>query len=152
MQIGGNHRHSQLVRAFYLIPTPTLLLESPGFFHRVFENHSFNCSTNGACSVAASYKPPMLVTRVRLPACAECAGWPEGSRPPWIQHSTHFCQGSTVFANRGAQLWHCHERRNRTRSSRMGSQYEAIVLCACWKNQRRCSSSHLLVTPAAHVV
>ena len=23
-----------------------------------------------ACSVAASYKPPMLVTRVRLPACA----------------------------------------------------------------------------------
>ena len=24
----------------------------------------------GACSVAASYKPPMLVTRVRLPACA----------------------------------------------------------------------------------
>ena len=22
------------------------------------------------CSVAASYKPPMLVTRVRLPACA----------------------------------------------------------------------------------
>ena len=26
-----------------------------------------------ACSVAASYKPPMLVTRVRLPACAEFA-------------------------------------------------------------------------------
>ena len=25
---------------------------------------------HGACSVAASYKPPMLVTRVRLPACA----------------------------------------------------------------------------------
>ena len=24
----------------------------------------------GACSVAASYKPPMLVTRVQLPACA----------------------------------------------------------------------------------
>ena len=24
----------------------------------------------GACSVAASYKPPILVTRVRLPACA----------------------------------------------------------------------------------
>ena len=24
----------------------------------------------GACSVAVSYKPPMLVTRVRLPACA----------------------------------------------------------------------------------
>ena len=24
------------------------------------------------CSVAASYKPPMLVTRVRLPACAVC--------------------------------------------------------------------------------
>ena len=89
--------------------------------------------TVSARSVVASYKPPMLVTRVRLPACAECAGWPEGSRPPWIQHSTHFCQGSTVFANRGAQLWHCHERRNRTRSSRMGSQYEAIVLCACWK-------------------
>ena len=30
------------------------------------------CATriSGACSVAASYKPPMLVTRVRLPACA----------------------------------------------------------------------------------
>ena len=27
-------------------------------------------SEHGACSVAASYKPPMLVTRVRLPACA----------------------------------------------------------------------------------
>ena len=27
-------------------------------------------SDHGACSVAASYKPPMLVTRVRLPACA----------------------------------------------------------------------------------
>ena len=25
---------------------------------------------HGACSVAVSYKPPMLVTRVRLPACA----------------------------------------------------------------------------------
>ena len=24
-----------------------------------------------ACSVTASYKPPMLVTRVRLPACAD---------------------------------------------------------------------------------
>ena len=97
------------------------------------ENLKFSQTHVSARSVAASYKPPMLVTRARLPACAECAGWPEGSRPPWIQHSTHFCQGSTVFANRGAQLWHCHERRNRTRSSRMGSQYEAIVLCACWK-------------------
>lgn len=27
-------------------------------------------NNQGACSVAASYKPPMLVTRVRLPACA----------------------------------------------------------------------------------
>ena len=27
-----------------------------------------------ACSVTASYKPPMLVTRVRLPACAVVAG------------------------------------------------------------------------------
>ena len=27
-------------------------------------------SIRGACSVAASYKAPMLVTRVRLPACA----------------------------------------------------------------------------------
>ena len=27
-------------------------------------------SIRGACSVAASYKPPMLVTRVQLPACA----------------------------------------------------------------------------------
>ena len=26
--------------------------------------------STGACSVAASYKPPMLVTRVQLPACA----------------------------------------------------------------------------------
>ena len=26
--------------------------------------------STGACSVAVSYKPPMLVTRVRLPACA----------------------------------------------------------------------------------
>ena len=26
------------------------------------------------CSVAASYKPPMLVTRVRLPACAVFVG------------------------------------------------------------------------------
>ena len=30
----------------------------------------FHSYTNGACSVAASYKLPMLVTRVRLPACA----------------------------------------------------------------------------------
>ena len=29
-----------------------------------------NQTNQGACSVAASYKPPMLVTRVRLPACA----------------------------------------------------------------------------------
>ena len=29
----------------------------------------------GACSVAASYKPPMLVTRVRLPACASFCGF-----------------------------------------------------------------------------
>ena len=28
-------------------------------------------NTRSACSVAASYKPPMLVTRVRLPACAD---------------------------------------------------------------------------------
>ena len=28
----------------------------------------------GACSVAVSYKPPMLVTRVRLPACAFSSG------------------------------------------------------------------------------
>ena len=27
-------------------------------------------NVRSACSVAASYKPPMLVTRVRLPACA----------------------------------------------------------------------------------
>ena len=27
------------------------------------------------CSVAASYKPPMLVTRVRLPACAVFVGF-----------------------------------------------------------------------------
>ena len=31
---------------------------------------NFILSINGACSVAASYKPPMLVTRVRLPPCA----------------------------------------------------------------------------------
>ena len=28
------------------------------------------CTDMSTCSVAASYKPPMLVTRVRLPACA----------------------------------------------------------------------------------
>ena len=28
-------------------------------------------NVRSACSVAASYKPPMLVTRVRLPACAD---------------------------------------------------------------------------------
>ena len=27
-------------------------------------------TVHGACSVAVSYKPPMLVARVRLPACA----------------------------------------------------------------------------------
>ena len=57
-------------------------------------------SIRSACSVAASYKPPMLVTRVRLPACALAAtkfsvrgadktrqllmvqeqGWPGGGR------------------------------------------------------------------------
>ena len=37
-------------------------------FFPLFSN--FILSINGACSVAASYKPPMLVTRVRLPACA----------------------------------------------------------------------------------
>ena len=31
--------------------------------------HHVKCSRS-ACSVAVSYKPPMLVTRVRLPACA----------------------------------------------------------------------------------
>ena len=31
--------------------------------------HSKYC-VHGACSVAVSYKPPMLVTRARLPACA----------------------------------------------------------------------------------
>ena len=30
----------------------------------------YNQVSKGACSVAASYKPPMLVTRARLPACA----------------------------------------------------------------------------------
>ena len=42
----------------------------------VFEICCHICSNSfgsqSACSVAASYKPPMLVTRVRLPACAHC--------------------------------------------------------------------------------
>ena len=32
--------------------------------------HSNRHACHRACSVTASYKPPMLVTRVRLPACA----------------------------------------------------------------------------------
>ena len=35
----------------------------------VFNNCDLR-SSRSACSVAASYKPPMLVTRARLPACA----------------------------------------------------------------------------------
>ena len=33
------------------------------------QHHNF-LKQLSACSVTASYKPPMLVTRVRLPACA----------------------------------------------------------------------------------
>ena len=34
-------------------------------------HHTHHCATlSRACSVTVSYKPPMLVTRVRLPACA----------------------------------------------------------------------------------
>ena len=40
-------------------------------FHGSFSgNWSPVTGRHSACSVAASYKPPMLVTRVRLPACA----------------------------------------------------------------------------------
>ena len=38
----------------------------------------------GACSVAASYKPPMLVTRVRLPACALMLSGTMRLRHGWI--------------------------------------------------------------------
>ena len=36
----------------------------------------FHPGLRSACSVAASYKPPMLVTRVRLPACASSSHIP----------------------------------------------------------------------------
>lgn len=35
------------------------------------------CTSSRACSVTVSYKPPMLVTRVRLPACAYSGHNPE---------------------------------------------------------------------------
>ena len=37
-------------------------------YNAVFHGPTIGCM--GACSVAASYKPPMLVTRAQLPACA----------------------------------------------------------------------------------
>ena len=38
--------------------------------HRGATQPAVQSSITGACSVAATYKPPMLVPRVRLPACA----------------------------------------------------------------------------------
>jgi hypothetical protein len=38
--------------------------------HHATQRIAWQNLVTGACSVAASYKPPMLVTRVRLPACA----------------------------------------------------------------------------------
>ena len=48
------------------------------------------------CSVAASYKPPMLVTRVRLPACAltrpaeaEHLGWRSTASCGYLPHAAY---------------------------------------------------------------
>ena len=44
-------------------------------------------TAQSACSVAASYKPPMLVTRVRLPACAYCFCCARSlSDNVWVRH------------------------------------------------------------------
>ena len=47
------------------------------------DTHNRAEDVQSACSVAVSYKPPMLVTRARLPACATsgCDG-PQ----PWMGH------------------------------------------------------------------
>ena len=39
-------------------------------FSKKLVDHELCFCDTSACSVAVSYKPPMLVTRVRLPACA----------------------------------------------------------------------------------
>ena len=47
------------------------------------DTHNRAEDVQSACSVAVSYKPPMLVTRARLPACASSRG--DGPQP-WIGH------------------------------------------------------------------
>ena len=37
---------------------------------RIAQHGAQKLGNTGACSVAVSYEPPMLVTRVQLPACA----------------------------------------------------------------------------------
>ena len=52
----------------YIVPSIFCMAARP---HMSIITHAeFQRACQGACSVAASYKPPMLVTRVRLPACA----------------------------------------------------------------------------------
>ena len=44
-----------------------------------------NLNDESACSVAVSYKPPMLVTRVRLPACAFFSAWRAGCNLQFVK-------------------------------------------------------------------
>ena len=57
--------------------------------------------STGACSVAASYKPPMLVTRAQLPACA-CGAPLAGT------HMRVRVYGSSAASSAGRwQWWQC---------------------------------------------
>ena len=59
-----------------LAPFPSLSLALAARWQRQRAAHFSRSKLHGDCgarSVAASYKPPMLVTRARLPACAICS-------------------------------------------------------------------------------
>ena len=63
----------------------SILLENARRAGRTTANQYEMLFAVGACSVSVSYKPPMLVTRVRLPACAICnthCGWREVAAMP----------------------------------------------------------------------
>ena len=58
-------------------------------------------TTSSACSVAVSYKPPMLVTRARLPACALALATPPRFA---VVHMQHVPVGSSVVTSLGGEV------------------------------------------------
>ena len=111
-----------------LAPFPSLSLALAARWQRQRAAHLSRSKLHGDCgarSAAASYKPPMLVTRPRLPACAICSAALLRS-PTSGARFTYHCSAalpagmqyrSPLYQTRGAKAPTCRrQRRERTRS------------------------------------